>query len=54
MHEAVGAGGLRGRQDLSDGGVAKTSPFSAGGVGLIPHQEAEIPGDLRPKNQSIK
>ena len=40
-------GGLRGRQDLSDGRVVKTSPSNARGVGLVPLQGAKIPGEVK-------
>ena len=34
--------------------MVKTSPSSAGGVGLIPGQGAKIPRASGPKNQNIK
>ena len=34
--------------------MVKTTPSNAGGVGLIPGEEAKIPHALWPKNQNIK
>ena len=34
--------------------MVKTSPSDAGGVGLIPCQEAKIPHASQPKNQNMK
>ena len=34
--------------------MVKTSPSSAGGVGLIPRWGAKIPHALQPKSQNIK
>jgi len=36
------------------GPVVKTLPSNAGGVGVIPGQEAKIPHASQPKNQNIK
>ena len=41
-------------RDFPGGSVVKTSPSSAGGVGSIPGQGAEIPCASWPKNQNIK
>ena len=42
------------KRDFPGGPVVKTSPSNAGGVGLIPGQEAKIPYALWPKKQNIK
>ena len=34
--------------------MVKPTPSNAGGAGLIPGREAEIPHASRPKNQNIK
>ena len=39
--------------DFPGSPMVKTSPFSAGGVGLISGQEATIPHASWPKNQNI-
>ena len=34
--------------------MVKTSPFNAGGTGLIPGRGAKIPHTLQPRNQNMK
>ena len=41
-------------RDLPGGPVVKTSPSSAGGVGLVPGQRAKIPHASQPKQQNMK
>ena len=41
-------------QDFPGGPVVKTSPFNAGGAGLIPSQGAKISHALQPKNPKHK
>ena len=41
-------------RDFPGGAVVKTSPYSAGGAGLIPGQGAKIPHASQPKHQNIK
>ena len=40
--------------DIPGGPVVKTSPFNAGGAGLIPSQGAKISHALQPKNPKHK
>ena len=40
--------------DFPGSPVVKTSPFNAGGVGLIPGRGAMIPHASQPKKQNIK
>ena len=41
-------------EDFSGGPVAESSPPNAGGVSLIPGQEAKIPHASGPNNQNIQ
>ena len=41
-------------REFPGGPVGKRSPFSAGGVGLIPGWGAKLPYTLSPKNQNRK